>query len=959
MEMSASPGGPFIGLKAQSYYTFWHGIASPGQLAESAKEWGAEAVALTDRGLMTGVPEFIGRCREIGIRPVVGCEFEGTGSGRLVVLARTLDGYRNLLALSTLASSGLPMGFEVLEGRTAGLFAVVRPSRLGTLAGLMKLRELFEPGTLRLELPWWSADEYYQMVLERSRSDVDLVATADFCLTENSDAPLATLVRRAGGRKSGDTSPTRGERLPSHGEMAPSGVIPREVWERACASAREVWMACGELSLEVDTRGIGITGDTRHTGITGVGTRTVLPSFPGPGGLEDPSYLRQVATEGARQRGLRGDEAWARLDREIQLVTARGLSGYFLILWDLVRFCRREGIPVGPGRGSAVGSLLAYCLGITEVNPLEHGLFFERFLNVERENLPDIDLDLGHRRRNEAVQYLKRNHGPDRVVHQGVITRLGARGAVRAAGRGLGTDPAIVDRVSKLLPLTRGKGGLADSLRSLPESRGLPLQDQRIGSLIKAATLLEGLPTGYATHGSALIISPRPVLEDLPLTLGAGGQFITQYGPEAVSALGFPKFDLLGLRNLTLIQDTLVAAGGEGTPAGTEGTPARPCETLDEKIPADDAKTWEMIGRGETIGCFQLDSPGMREVLRVTRPGSLGELSAALSLYRPGPWDPETLGAYVRRKEGKEPIPDIHPLADPALRGTYGVLLYQEQMLELARAVAGFSFGEADRFRRELAARGAQRWRQVFIERACARGVGIQIAERVFGLLRRFSGYSFNKAHVTAYALISYRTAFLKAHYPEKYFPLLVESDSGYFSSDVYRLEARRAGVGVGVTQGSVAASGGVRQLTIFDQMGQDKAEPESFAVESLKAGSLEGESLEPERLEADSREAEHLGPERKDSTGVCSDLPRDPGLVMVAGPVASCRRQQDCRGRPMLELLIRQGEELIPVSVPPAIYARDVLELDPTGIVVQASRRSQVGEPVRMVARQIRALAR
>lgn len=300
-----------------------------------------------------------------------------------------------------------------------------------------------------------------------------------------------------------------------------------------------------------------------------------------------------------------------------------------------------------------MGSLLAYCLGITEVNPLEHGLFFERFLNVERENLPDIDLDLGHRRRNEAVQYLKRTHGPDRVVHQGVITRLGARGAVRAAGRGLGTDPAIVDRVSKLLPLTRGKGGLADSLRSLPESRGLPLQDQRIGSLIKAATLLEGLPTGYATHGSALIISPRPVLEDLPLTLGAGGQFITQYGPEAVSAFGFPKFDLLGLRNLTLIQDTLVAAGGEGTPAGTEGTPARPCETLDEKIPADDAKTWEIIGRGETIGCFQLDSPGMREVLRVTRPGSLGELSAALSLYRPGPWDPETLGAYVRRKEGK------------------------------------------------------------------------------------------------------------------------------------------------------------------------------------------------------------------------------------------------------------------------------------------------------------------
>lgn len=874
MKVSIGVGRPFLGLKARSYYSFWDGVNSPGQLVRAAGEWGAEAVALCDRNLLAGVPEFIDCCRESGISTVVGCEFEAAASGRLTLLARSLDGYRDLLALSTLASAGLPLGPELLQGRTAGLVGMFSPSPMGDLAGLMALRDHFDRENLWLELPWDAGEDYLAIVLELSRlgslagSGVGLVATAGFHLSRPADAHLARLARRVAGRR--DVPLQRGG-LPPAGAVSPPAGVDRDVWQRASGAAWEVWTHCAALRIDN-------------------GARDVLPTFPTPGDLDESSFLRSVALAGANQRGVVGSDALDRLERELQLVTARGLAGYFLILWDLVRFARQEGIPIGPGRGSAVGSLLAYCLGITEVNPLDHGLLFERFLNEDRPDLPDVDLDLGHRRRSEVVEYLKRIYGHGRVVHQGVITRLGARGAVRAAGRALGTDPAIVDRVAKLLPQTRGQGGLAESLRTVPEARGLPLGDQRVGSLIRAAMLLEGLPTGFATHGSALIVSPRPAIEDLPLTLGAGGQVITQYGPETVTALGFPKFDLLGLRNLTLIDDTITATG---------------LNRHEETIPINDRPTWQMIGNGETIGCFQLDSPGMREVLRATRPENLAELTAALSLYRPGPWDPGALGAYVRRKEGKEEVPALHPLADPILRETHGVLLFQEQALELARAVAGFSLGEADRFRRDLASGKGEQWRQMFVERACALGSGLAAAQKVFNLLRRFSGYSFNKAHVTAYALISYRTAYLKAHYPELYFPFLVASDSGYFPPDVYRLEASRLGVEVSLDR---------RQLTLFDRQGGIPEQP---------AGSHPG----------------------------------DRSLVLITGPIASCRRQEDRRGRPMLELLIRQGDQLLLVSVPAAVYARDVLELDPAGVVVQAHRRSGPGQPERIVARRIRAI--
>lgn len=940
----------FVGLKAHSHYSFWRGVASPGRLADAAKEWGAGVVALADLNLLAGVPEFVDRCREIGIRSVVGCEFRGIGGARLTLMARTAEGYRNLLGVSTLVSSGRPVGPELLQGRATGLVGVLRPSLLGTVVGMMDLRDLFDPECLLLELPFNAAREYLELVRERTGPGLGVAATADFWLTQDSDTVLADLVCRAAARgksgwgrgKSGWGRGFEGEGLSCRGPFSSSGGLPslevirkhpavdEEVWQKACGAAREIWTACADGSI-----GPGASMDGSGTRKDGLGAGNVLPSFRSPAGFDEASYLRRVALEGARQRGVGGSQALSRLERELGLVTSRGLAGYFLILWDLVGYARREGIPVGPGRGSAVGSLLAYSLGITEVNPLDHGLLFERFLNEERLDLPDIDLDLGHIGRYQVIDYLIRTHGRDRVVHQGVVTRLGARGAVRAAGRALGTDPRIVDRAAKLIPRTRGQGGLAESLRSAPEVRGLPLNDAGVRSLIRAAMLMEGLPTGFATHASALIISPGPAVEHLPLALGFGGQFLTQYEPDSVTALGCPKFDLLGLRNLTLVRDTLVSVGQDPN---------------SEKIPRDDPKTWEMIGRGETIGCFQLDSPGMREVLRAIRPRNLAELTACISLYRPGPWDPATLRAYVGRKEGRESIPPVHPLADPVLKETHGVLLYQEQVMELAHSVAGFSFGEADQLRRDLAARRGESWREIFTVKARARGLSAETAARVYDLLRRFSGYSFNKAHVTAYALTSYRTAYLKAHFPEIYFPLLVRRDSGYFSADVYRLEAGRCGVQL--DEGPVA-----RQLTFFDGPEVDILAKEEMAILTKEK--------KPKDPAANHPDCALARPSIRTAIG---------DSLIVKGPVASCRRQEDRRGRPMLELLIRQGRELITVIVPSAVYARDVMELDPAGIAVEAYRPAKVGsaqasrrdnvarEPGgsgRLIARQIRALAR
>ncbi len=867
--------------KARSYYSFCEGVASPDRLVTYAAEVGIDVLALCDRDVLAGVPEFVRSCLRNGVKPVVGCEFELRSGSHLTLLARNAEGYRNLLSVSTLASSAVEVNHGLLDGLTSDLVGVIRPSGSEREAEVRALCDLLGLDSLFTEMVAGADAEYVRRALSTSRWGPRPIATSCLSATCEPGLLLTRLARYSRKRPATalhrSSSPTGTGIFPGPSllEMRTPAGLDHVAWRDSANLAREVWDSCAGVPVVPE-------------GLPPLDPAITFPVY-GASRQDESARLRYAAFSGARERGIVAGEGTARLEMELEVVTRRGMAGYFLILWDIVRFARNEGIAVGPGRGSAVGSLLAYCLGITAINPLDHGLLFERFLSEERKDLPDIDLDLGHAMRHKVLDYVERKYGRDRVIHQGIITRLGARGAIRAAGRALGTDPRIVDLVAKIVPQTRGPGGLSDSLGKYPEARGLPLDDERVDSLVQAALLLENLPTGFATHPSAIIITPGPAVQHLPLTVGAGGRLITQFDAETVSALGFPKFDLLGLRTLTLIQETLSKAERR---AGQEPS-----------IPTDDRETWNLIARGDTIGCFQLDSPGMREVLCETKPRSLGELAAALSIYRPGPWDRSAFRSYVARKMGREEMPPSHPLVRAVLLDTCGILLYQEQVLELARAVAGFSLGDAERMRRDLAKGLGDGWKQVFQDRARARGLGSPEAESIWDLLRRFSGYSFNKAHVTAYALISYQAAYLKAHHPEVYFPLLVASDSGHFSSEVYRLEARRMGVEVDPPREGFGRSGN-----------NVKHRP------------------------------------------AASPQPPASGESRLVGPIVSTRRQEDSKGRPMLQLLLRQGDELVPVTVPATVYARDVMEIDPAGVTIYAHRRSTTGKGNGYVAKRIEA---
>lgn len=553
--------------------------------------------------------------------------------------------------------------------------------------------------------------------------------------------------------------------------------------------------------------------------------RLNLPRFSDGDEEGERQHLRRLAWSGAEKRYGKnspsaGSEALppavtSRLDFELEVIEKRGLAGYFLIVWDIVRWARHQGIPVGPGRGSAAGSLVAYCLGLTDVDPLRFDLYFERFLNPERPDLPDIDIDFCQRRRPEVLAYVRRRYGADRVAHIAVINTLGARGAIRAAGKALGVAAGLVDRLAKLFPHLGGAGAIDEALSTIPELRRLPVDREPVKTLLAAARVLEGRPVHVSRHAAGILISPGPLPDSVPLEVGLEGEVFSQYPMEALEALGLLKIDLLGLRNLTIIEDTLafVAAtdsspderrtlavpqpgltGVHGLPGvhGQIGLPAL------AGIPLDDPETFRLLQAGETIGCFQLESAGMRELLRKLRPENLEDIIAVLSLYRPGPWDSGTVDAFLRRRKGKEPVTFLHPLLAPILSSSYGLLLYQEQVMKIAEAVAGFSLGQGDLLRRALAKRdreAKETFQAMFLEGAVRRGVSRRVAREIFAALERFSGYSFNRSHSAAYAHLSYVTAYLKVHYPAQYFAALLSTGMGYYDQGVYIEEARRWGV--------------------------------------------------------------------------------------------------------------------------------------------------------------------
>jgi DNA polymerase-3 subunit alpha len=498
-------------------------------------------------------------------------------------------------------------------------------------------------------------------------------------------------------------------------------------------------------------------------------------------------HLERLAAEGRLRQPLQAYES--RLNAEIEMIKQMRFAGYFLIVWDFIHYAKAQGIPVGPGRGSAAGSLVSYALGITDVDPMQYGLLFERFLNPERVSLPDIDIDFCMRRRAEVIEYVTRTYGRENVAQIITFGTMAAKAAIKDVGRALNMPYGEVDRLAKLVPAQLNIE-LEEALRQSPQLRAQVERDERVRELFEIAMRLEGLARHASTHAAGVVISPRPLSEIVPLYKTNRDEIVTQYDMNALERIGLLKMDFLGLTTLTVLHDTVAwVAQNRGVRL-----------SLDE-LPLDDAETYKLFSRGDTSGIFQFESHGMRDILRRYQPTRLEDLTALNALYRPGPLQGGMVDDFIARKHGRTKVTYELPALQEILEETYGVILYQEQVMQIANRLAGFSLGEADLLRRAMGKKKREEMaaqREKFLAGCRANRIPAKKAERIFDLMAEFAGYGFNKSHSCAYALLAYQTAYLKTHYPVEFMAALLTSETGNTDKVVkYIHEARNMGITV------------------------------------------------------------------------------------------------------------------------------------------------------------------
>jgi DNA polymerase-3 subunit alpha len=775
----------FVHLRVHSEYSFLRGACRPEALAQRAAELGMPALALTDYGVLHGAVRFCRVMRRHGIKPILGAEFRLPSGLPLVLLVRDREGWSGLLALvngSQLAGCPGQVELAALERHAAGLTAVLHargdtvilngvPCLQATAAALTVLLPVFGNDLyLGLESAGLPGEARFNrnLAVEALKLGVPPVATSNVHYIGPEDDLAYRMVNsiRTGRPLAG-----------AHRYFLPGEDYSLKAPDFMQSAFSAFPGACANTLAIADRCSFELTSGELH-----------LPALSIPGGESPERVLRRLCLSALPGCG-RATEAAARLERELSVICGKGLASYFLIVHDLVRYARQSGIPVGPGRGSAGGSLVAYLLGITRVDPLAHGLYFERFLSEDRPGFPDIDLDVCQRRREELIAYLKETYGTDRVAQVSTFSTLGARAAAREAGKVLDVTAEKVAAVAEALPHYSGPGGIAAAVERFPEFTSPALRGEAAAAVLAAAKKIEGLCRHLSTHASGVIIGKDELAAVMPLCRAPAGEILTQWDKDDVEEQGFLKIDVLGSRNLTVLHDTLVHVRQR------HGL----CPDLDD-IPLGDGETFASLRRGESLGCFQLESFGMRRVLRRLAPEYISDLVHLLSLYRPGPWESGMVEAFIARRHGREEVSYPHPALASILADTYGVVLYQEQVMRAACQIGGYTPGEADDLRREMSRRSPalkEYHRPKFLAGATARGLSGEEAGEVFDHLCRFAGYGFNKAHSAAYALVSYWTAFMKLHYPVEFYAALLSAGGGYYGPAVYIEEARARGIAV------------------------------------------------------------------------------------------------------------------------------------------------------------------
>ncbi|HLY15870.1 MAG TPA: DNA polymerase III subunit alpha [Bryobacteraceae bacterium] len=789
------PEAPFVHLHCHTDYSMLDGACEIGQLMDTVVEQKMPAVAMTDHGNLFGAVKFYNTAKAKGVHPVIGCEVYVSQQGlqtrsdtdrynHLILLCETQEGYRNLI---NLVSTAYLEGFyykpridkDLLSRHAKGLIGMSACLRGDIPEILLADRydearrtahaysDMFGKGNFFLEIQDHHLEQDKRLIPAIHRLSAEtglpLVATNDAHYLRRDDARAHELLLCI---QTGKT-------------MSDATRMRWNTPDFYLKSRAEMMHLFGELEDSLDrTWEIAQRCQVHLEKI-----KEPFPKFEVPAEHSTDTYFEYVARQGFEGRRTRLEALRAagrlkhdlpeyaeRLDREIQMIQKMKFSGYFLIVWDFIRFAKSQSIPVGPGRGSAAGSLVGYSMGITDIDPLEYGLLFERFLNPERISLPDIDIDFCMNRRGEVIQYVTEKYGREQVAQIITFNTMQARAAIKDVGRVLDMSFADVERVTKLVPSVLNIS-LSDAMKAEPGFAELERKDPRVAEILQVALRLEGMARNCSVHAAGVVISPQPLKELIPLYRTNKEEIVTQFDMNGLEKLQLLKMDFLGLTTLTLIDDALhLIEKRHGV------------RLVPDELPLDDPATYAIFSKALTSGIFQFESSGMRDILRRYHPSRIEDLTALNALYRPGPLQGGMVDDFIERKHGRKAVAYDLPELKALLEETYGVIVYQEQVMQISNVLAGYTLGEADILRRAMGKKKAEEMaaqRERFIKGALAKGFPQRKIEKIFDLMEQFAGYGFNKSHSAAYAYLAYVTAYLKAHYPVDFMAALLTAETG------------------------------------------------------------------------------------------------------------------------------------------------------------------------------------